>query len=115
MAGPKYIKARFKVKSFNNLKGEKIMDTNEKWIKVRFNKSFRQDWIRGVAEIENMTPLDVISAYLTQEPERQSFKSLCDRLAGNVGFVQYDSGTEYFEKEDNNWAIPDSCFEFTSE
>ena len=79
--------------------------------KVRFSKSFRAEWISGVAEQEGISNDYAEAIYLHGE-YKQSFIELEERIAGNIGFVYEDNGGDYFEMEDDDWSIPEGCFEY---
>ena len=85
------------------------MDKNYK--KVKFSEKFRYEWISGVAIDEGISKELAEASYLHGE-YKDSFKELEDRVSGQIGFVYHDSGRDYFEKEDDNWLIPENCFEF---
>ena len=79
--------------------------------KVKFSENFRSDWISGVA-LEDSISEDLAEAAYLHGEYKDSFKELEERVAGQIGFVYHDGGSDYFEKEDDNWSIPESCFEF---
>ena len=85
----------------------------EVYLKVKFNKEFKADWLAYVASDENMTIEEAESSYLCDKYGK-SFHDLNDRVAGNVGFVKYSGNNDYFEIGDDNWCIPSECFEFLS-
>lgn len=85
----------------------------ECYLMVKFNKEFKADWLAYVANDEKVTIEEAESNYLCDEYGR-SFHDLNDRVAGNIGFVKHSGNNDYFEIEDDNWCIPEECFEIIS-
>ncbi|AUR92746.1 hypothetical protein NVP1176O_44 [Vibrio phage 1.176.O._10N.261.55.F5] len=81
------------------------------YIKVKFADDFRQQWIAGFASIDGDSEDLTEAAYLHGD-YAESFKELTDRVSGQIGFVYHDDGNDYFEQVDDNWSIPETCFEF---